>query len=657
MTALTGWRRTLIASGIIALAAVLAYGNSFAGVFVFDDLASIPDNPSIRHLWPLREVLAPAHGGMTVSGRPLINLSLALNYAVGALRPWGYHLFNLTVHILAGLALYGVLRRTLARTNPEAKADDDFWALATALLWTLHPLQTESVTYVVQRAEAMMGLFYLSTLYAFIRSVDSEPPRRSLWAGLSVAACLLGMACKEVMVSAPVIVLLYDGTFISGSFRAAWRQRRFYYVSLAGTWLLEAWLVAQGGNRGGTSGWGSGVAAGQYWMTQFPAVIHYLKLAFWPQPLIFDYGLIWVQSVVAILPAILAVVILAGATLDLLRRRNAVGFLGFCFFALLAPTSLVAGNRQVMAEHRMYLALAPVLIVAVLALRRMGRSWPRLTLAVVFMLALPLALLTHRRNRDYRSELALYGDTVAKLPTNNFVQTAYGLALSDAGRSEEAMAHYRIAFALNPNFSDTYNDMGLTLYREGRLAEAIPYYQQGLKLNPHDASAHNDLGIALFRQGNFDQALAQYREALRIRPEHLETWDSLGNLFTREGKFPEAIAAYEHMLQIKPDYPQGLNNLGVALASAGRFDEAVARLRQALEQKPDYPEGENNLGLAYIQMGRAAEAIPYLEDAVRQRPDYARAHYNLGVALKAIGRPKESSAEFELANRAKIRAH
>ncbi len=163
---------------LVAVAGLLAYHNSFTNPFVFDDEPSIQENPTIHHLWPIWPALSPPHsGGATVEGRPVINLSVAINYALGGLDVRGYHVLNLTIHILAGLTLLGIVRRTLLKRRLRERfgAVANELALATALLWTVHPLQTESVTYVIQRAESIMGLFYLLTLYCFIRGVESPP--------------------------------------------------------------------------------------------------------------------------------------------------------------------------------------------------------------------------------------------------------------------------------------------------------------------------------------------------------------------------------------------------------------------------------------------------------------------------------------------------
>ncbi len=209
---------------MLIAAGIWAYHSSFQGPFIFDDVHSIPLNPYIRHLWPIREVLT-APRNCSVNGRPTVCLTLALNYAWSGLNVWGYHAFNLAVHLLSALVLFGILRRTL----DGEKLRDQFGgaavglAAAIALLWEIHPLQTESVTYIVQRTELLMGLFLLLTLYCTLRGACSVRP--GAWYLAAVAACAFGMGSKEVMVSAPLLVLLYDRVFLASSFRELWQRR------------------------------------------------------------------------------------------------------------------------------------------------------------------------------------------------------------------------------------------------------------------------------------------------------------------------------------------------------------------------------------------------------------------------------------------------
>ena len=388
-------RWPLAAAGLIALAIGAAYCNSFAGPFVFDDVSSIEENKSIRQLWPIWKPLCPPNHGETVSGRPLLNFSLAVDYAISRLEVWSYHATNLVIHILAALALFGILRRTFLLPSMR-----DRWgatagpiALAITLIWAVHPLQTESVTYLIQRAESLFGLLYLLTLYCFIRGVDDSsygpkgtvpfrapegsarnrdsprerlrklgqsPPRAAWWYAGSVAACLLGMASKEVMVSAPLMVLLFDRTFVGGTFREAWRRRYGLYLALAGTWLLLACMVAWSGTRGHSSGFGIAVGSWEYLGTQFGAILKYLKLCVWPCPLVLNYGEHLTKNISEIVVCGVVDVILGLATVVALWRWPKIGFLGAWFFAILAPTTSIIPELQVIAEHRMYLPLAVV---------------------------------------------------------------------------------------------------------------------------------------------------------------------------------------------------------------------------------------------------------------------------------------------------------
>jgi protein O-mannosyl-transferase len=573
---------------LIPLAAVAAYGNSLFVPFVLDDVSSIAGNPSLRHLWPLSRLLSPPTGlGLTVEGRPVLNVSLALNYAISGLEPWSYHALNLLIHILAGLTLYGVTRRTLAGI-PAMASEARFVALASAVLWTVHPLQTESVTYSVQRTESLMGLFYLLTLYSFIRYAkwdsafakiaDGNETERQKWAWGAVLACLFGMATKEVMVSAPLMIFLYDRTVVSGTFREAWRRHWRIYAGLGSTWILLGWLVFRSGSRGGTSGFGVGVSAPAYWLTQFPALARYLRLAVWPNPLVFDYGTDWVRATAKIIPAALAVTaIAAGATWCFLRRApsgvRAAGFAGVCFFAILAPTSLVPGNRQTLAEHRMYLALAPVIVVGIatavwVARRNAGASFPawRMTLGgLIGVIGLLFCGLTARRNLDYRSELALYADTAAKRPGNAYTQVNFGTALLANGRPAAAVSRFEEALRLQPNYAIAENDLANALLELDRTAAAADHYRTALRLNPGFADAHNNLGSALMRLGRPTEALAEFETALRLQPDDAEAHNNLGSVLAGAGHLPEAIAHFQAALRLDPNYVAAHGNLARAL--------------------------------------------------------------------------------------------
>jgi tetratricopeptide (TPR) repeat protein len=643
-----------LAALVLAGAAALAYRNGLAAPFVFDDVMGIERNESIRHLWPPAALLHPPFD-TSVTGRPFLNYSFAVSYALGGERVQAYHVANIVIHLLAGLALFGLVRRTLPRASPRySPGDCTLLGFVVALLWLVHPLQTESVTYLIQRAEALMGLFYLLTLYCFVRATEEDARNSTGWLVLSFLCCFLGMATKEVMASAPVIVLLYDRTFVAGSWREAWRRRRGYYLGLASTWVLVAWLALGTKSRNGTAGFGIGVRWGDYLLTQASAITRYLQLAFFPRHQAFDYGAQWVGRAWSVLPQALLVAVLAGATLWALWRRPALGFLGAWFFAILAPTSLIPGNRQTIAEHRMYLALAPlVVLVALLAHRaaagllRDPRRRTRAILALAGALALVLGVATARRNAVYLDVFGLWQDTVAKTPGNFYARNNLGNLYLTSGQVDAALAQYDAALRLKPDFPEGHNNHGTALAHAGRPEEAKAEYRAAIRLRPEFyPDAHNNLGVALARDGDDAGALAEFQGVLRVRPDYLEVYFNEGNALAKLGRAPEAIAAYRAALDRGLKLPALHNNLGNALASLGRTREALAQYVAAVRLDPGYADAYNNLGTALAKSHRLPEAIKEYQQSVWLRPRATESRLNLANALAHAGRLAEAETQY-----------
>jgi tetratricopeptide (TPR) repeat protein len=587
--------------GILLLTAAIfaAWANSFAGPFVFDDIPSLRENATLHSL---SGALVPPTGGLTVSGRPLLNLSFALNHAFTGEKVWSYHALNLALHLLAALTLFGLIRRTLRlpALAPRFAADADWIALAAALLWSLHPLQTESVTYLVQRAESLAGLFCLLALYGFARATNS--PASTRWRALSVTACLLGVLTKESTAVIPVLVLLYDRTFVAGTFRAAWQSRRRYYLALAATWLLLAALMLSTGNRGGTTGFGTPVAAWQYALIQFHAVAHCLRLSLWPYPLVFDYGPFQSVNLSAALAGAALVVPLLAVTGWALVRRPAAGFLCAAFFICLAPSSsLVPIASQIMAEHRIYLALTAVATLAAVALSRLPR---RVFPATALALAAVLALLTWRRNTAYASAASLWTATVRDCPENPRAHVNLGQALAQAGRWPEAAAQFESALRLQPDY----------------------------------VAAHHNLGLAQLELGRPADAAAHFATALRLNPAFVEAAYNGGNACSAAGRPADAAALYRHTLQLDPAHARAHYNLANTLVELGRFAEAIPHYRESVRLAPARADAHFNLANALFQTGRPAEAIPEYEAVLRLAPTDADAARNLALAREAAAK-------------------
>ncbi len=536
---------------MIALAALLAFHNSFSTPFHLDDEINIVDNASIRALWPLGPVLFPPTDVFS-AGRPLLNLSFAVNHAIGGQSVTGYHIVNFAVHVLAGLVLHGILRRTFARpaVRGAVGAAGPGLALAAAVLWVVHPLHTNSVTYISQRAESLMGLFYLLTLYSFIRSTEAAG---RVWPAVAMASCFAGVATKEVMVTAPLLVFLYDRTFVAGTFRQAWRQHGRLHLGLAASWLLLAFLLAS--TRIADRGIGTGFhySPWSYLLVECEALVRYLKLCFWPFPLVFDYGPdLAVAGMGDLAPRALLLLVLLAATIAALRRMPAIGFVGCWFFLILLPTSsIVPVAGQPIAENRVYLASIAAMVALAIALNRLAG---RRAFGMLVVLGAALTTLTSCRNRDFESELRLWADTLRKTSGNSRAFHLHAKALLNAGRVDEAIRELETSVRLRP-LHFTFARLGVALFQQGRSAEALPRLEAAVRLKPDYVSHRVNLGGVYFALGRPQDAVAQYQEALRLNPRHVPAHANLAIVLGRLGRFAEAIAEFEEVLRLDPNHP------------------------------------------------------------------------------------------------------
>ncbi|UCC28896.1 MAG: tetratricopeptide repeat protein [Phycisphaerales bacterium] len=594
---------TVLLPMLVIFAGFTVYLNSFAGVFLFDDAVHILQNPRIQGLWPPWE---------TLSGRrPVVDLLLAVNYAVGGFRVGGYHAVNVTIHILAGLTLFGIVRRTLLREQyPEHFGPASSWLAAViALIWTVHPIQTQSVTYLIQRSESLTGLFYLLTLYCTIRGANSS--RRPWWYAAAVALCALGMGSKAVMITAPVVVLLYDRAFLSKSFAEVLRRRWFLYLGLAATWgVLWACGVAHGvlssSKRVATVGFSfKGVTPLEYAATQFGVLVEYLKLSLWPYPLCLDYT--WPVERTpegVVLPAILMVGLLTGAVWALFRKPW-LGFLGAWFFLILAPTSSFIPIKDALFEHRVYLSLAAVVVLVVVGahgvLRHVAvRLSPAdsvrafVSAALVVTSVLLLSYGTIRRNQSYHSEISMWRDVLARRPGNARAYEQLGTALVVAGNLHEAIAEYRNAVRVDPEFVSAHANLANALSQTGQFLQAVEHYLIVRQLDPYHVNASINLGHALDMLGRTEESIEAYREAARVDRKHAEpqvlarAHFNLGSALGRQGDLDGAVAEYRQALSFWPLYAKAHFSLGRALSLQGRYNEAVKHYNKTLDIDPQH---------------------------------------------------------------------
>lgn len=523
----------LILPLLIVTAGLLAYHNSGTGPFLFDDHAAITTHPALSTLWPPRAVVAPPQF-TPVAGRPVAALSLAANYALGGLDVRGYHAFNLTVHLLAALVLFGLVRRTLRLPSLAARYGAAAAGLSGAItiLWTVHPLLTECVNYTIQRTELLMGVFVLLTLYCVNRSLTSAYAHR--WQLAAVASCALGMSSKEVAVVTPLLAAAYHRCATGTPWRLLLRRHGGWYAGFAACWLLLALLVCSVNNAARLSL--SDLTPWRYAATQCGILLHYLRLAVWPHPLSIDYeGWPLATWSVPDIFAVLAVVLLLLAILAAWRRAPWLGFLGLWCVLLLAPTSSVLPLvTEIAAERRMYLPLAALMSALVLGgWRGVTRRVPhapfrnRMAAGLAALAAIALGTVTVRRNTDYSSEERIWAAVVAEHPDYPRARYTLGSLLARAGRLDEAGEQLAAALRLRPAYAEAMVNLGWVARHQGRLREAVAHLERAVRLAVRSPEAHYNLGCVQILQGDRESALRHLAEAARLQPDRPEITEAL----------------------------------------------------------------------------------------------------------------------------------
>lgn len=591
----------------LALVAVLVYANSLTNPFVFDDHSAILANESIRQL------VAPdyAEYGRATDGRPLVRLSFALNYMLAGYDVVSFRLANILLHIACGWLFCAVLRRAL----PDAEGA----AWAAAMLWLVHPLNSECINYIAQRSELLMALCYLVVLYAAQRAAIDV--RGWVWTCASIAACIAGMTCKESMATAPLVVMLYDRLFLWPSWRAAWKRRRVLYMGLVGSWVVLAVLVAQN-PRGDSAGWGYGLSVYDYMLNQAHVVVGYIQRIFWPHPLMLDYGFPRLLTIDQVWSQGLLLLVLLALSALALRGRPRIAFAGLCFFLLLAPTSSVVPIlTEVGAERRMYLPLMLVIALVVVGARALWghREWNLGGLWALFIVAiLCLSALTFFRNAEYRTAVSIWRVTAAAAPENARAHNNLGEALIQADSLETALVHFRRAAELKPGW----------------------------------VSAEHNLATAYKRSGQLDSALVYFRAALRHAPQQAESYAGLCAILIQMGRADEALSVCAEAVVYAPHRAAYRAQWGQALRAAGRRGEAERVLLAALELDAENSRAHYELAFIYQGQKKMTVAEMHYRRALEASPSFFAAHYNLATLLEDTGRATEAALHYEAARKA-----
>jgi tetratricopeptide (TPR) repeat protein len=653
---------------VALLGAIVAFGGAIPGPFQFDDVAAISKNPTIDRLWPPSVPLSPPLR-TAVSGRPVVNYSLAINHAINdalgveqstdaihSHAAAGYRVVNILIHLLSGLLLFGIIRRSLgggALPQDWSLSADKFAAVIT-VLWLLHPIQTEAIDYVIQRTELLVSAFYLATLYASIRAWDARRRAGRLgWYAASIAACLLGMASKEVMASAPLAVMLYDRAFRATSWRELFSTgRRWFYAALFAT-LIPLVAAILGGARSDSVGFHHGITWYQYLYTQAWAISHYIKLVLWPDRLAFDYGQSPIHGLWG-LPGAVALAAAGIATLVAWRRAPRLAFLGTCFFMILAPSSSIVPIRtEIAAERRVYLALVPVLILAVLAIEALRRR---------VAAAEPAG-----RRRLLAGVLAVIG--VAYFASSAWTGRAAGAMLASSSQLHvtvsvlaqllvaglAAAAAYTLIAGHDRRWIVTVVVATLVLLsarRSALYADPERLWRDAVAKVPGNPRAYDNLAAAILQKDSSraDEAARALRQAIAIDSTYVTAWSNLADIELKQGKTTEGRDLLEHALRINPDYVDANERLGGVLVKLGDTQRAISYLERATAFHPT-DESLGTLAIAYMAAGRREDAKAALRRVIALNPHRVDASSYLGAMLAEEGHPDEAVGYVEAAIR------
>jgi tetratricopeptide (TPR) repeat protein len=644
---------------IILVLGLLAYANTFQVPFQWDGLTFLKENPLIKDIGHFSDLKGaeglPYYGA--VRKRYLGYLSFALNYRVHGFGVGGYHAVNVTVHLLGAMLVYALALVTLRSPFLKRSAlrrQEGGIALLASLMFALHPVQTEAVTYIFQRF-VLLGAF-LSLLCLVCYALFRLSVRRGwkvVWYGVSLVSAPAAMLMKESAFILPFLLILFEVSFLSGHRRGRILAMLPFLATLAvipaiyaGGQAVDERLV-----RDGSRGF-LGYSRPDYLLTQSQVVMTYVRLLFLPvnQNLAYDQrALTSVFDAAFLLPLLGHLVLLGCAVFLFIRSRRGegglriVGFGIVWFYAALFVESGLIPLPRLSAEYRVYLPSAGVFLAVASGLfllreKLRGRAAGRAPGALIMVLPLLLAAFTVHRNTLWLTETGLWKDVVRKAPGSVEGHTNLGRAYFVAGETEKALEEFRTALALYPYSLEAHNNIALAYEELGQPERAMEHYRKVLEVSPEYVATLNNAGISYAARGRPEKAMEYYRRALKLRPDHAGTYNNLALAHAAKGEFEAAIIHFTRALELEPESGKAHGNLGLVYALRGEHARALEHLNASLGLEPDYPDARLGLAIVYYSRGEVERAKQELALALRSRPGFPEA-MKLMEAIRKKGDP------------------
>jgi len=609
---------------------IFIYSNTLESPFYFDDRANITENTRIRLTELSLKGIYEAGFKSILSQRPIANISFALNYYFGEYNIVGYHYVNIGIHILAGIFLYFFVKNTLRIPLLQQRYPDYRWiSFFAALLWLVHPIQIQSVSYIVQRMNSLAAMFYILSMLLYVKGrLKGRDGRRSWpWLTGSVVAGVLAFGSKEISATLPFFIFLYEWYFFQ-NLSGSWLKRCVPYIAgivvifvLLGLFYLDFKPVEQIMSRYERRDF----TMPERLLTQSRVVIYYISLLAYTAPgrLNLDHYFTISQSLfnpLTTLPAIAAVFGLIGLAVYLAKKERLISFCILWFFGNLAIESSFLG-LELIFEHRVYLpSMLVYMVVTVLVWRFVKRDW--VNVAVFSIVVVVLSAGSYKRNSMWSDPVTLWRDCANKLSKKP--RPNYNLAyfLNQEGQTAEAIKYYKQTLELDPNHFAAHSNLGLALIDIGEINQAVVHFNKALRLDPDSADAHCNIGLAFHRQNKLDKAIEYYNRALLLKPRSSKVHDNLAMSYYQQGKVGKAISHWTEAIELEPDSLNALNNLSWVLSThqESRYRNAGEGLRLAKRACEltgyENPGMLDTLAAAYAATGDFSKAIETAERAV-----------------------------------------
>ncbi len=679
------WRILAIAAYIVFGA--LIYSNTFDVPMQFDDVPHLVDSADLHDLRDVRRWWN--HDPQ----RPIGYLTLALNYQVSGRAVWSYHLVNLMIHILNACMVFWLVRTTFS-TRPmsrhPAQGRRDAFAWFAGLLFLAHPLQTQAVTYIVQRLASQATMFYLLAVVLYVQGrLWSRPGAgRVLWFAGSALSGVLAMLTKQIALTLPLAIVLYELTFLSPAVPERAGRRRAWFAGAVAACLLVALAMVsfdlssvfrtippQHGEL-------HTLTPLSYAGTQPKVILSYIRLLLLPVGQNVDHDVRVPESIFD-LPTLAGLAVIAGALFVAIRSFRTRPLLSFgiaWFFLALSTESSLIPLDDLMSEHRLYLPMFGFCLVVLDLLAGLGMTAASGALLVAVLV---FGLATYRRNELWRDPMSLWSDAARKSPGKSRTQTNAGSRLLERGQLASAEAHLKRAVAINPRFATAHLNLGayyqrvrkpdlaerhyqtaaeldpqdarvpmglgILNLREGRPAEAEAHFLIALERDSTIAAAFGFLSVASYMRGDDDRAIHLAERALALEGGQYDALNNLGRSWKRKGDFARARLFYGRALESEPQSTEVLVNLGNLALAENEPARAEELYQQALAINPVYVGALNALGALRFQKQDYAGARHYFELAVQRNPENAEAQNNLGLCHQREGRHDLAVASFQRA--------